>query len=133
MIFFASKKWHMFDNFCLPRHRLPTTYLDSRYILDDLLGSVKFLLISPTLHFFTQNSQSFLQLTIFLKAKNIIINLRYMTLFSYKPGSMPSFLRHTLRSRIQNADLFWGSQKFLRASEVGKKKQPQLHHFLEKR
>ena len=55
---------------------------------------------------------------------------RYRTLFSYKPGPMPSFLSYTLRSRIQNVDLFWGPQKFLRASEAGKKKQPQLHCVL---
>ena len=35
---------------------------------------------------------------------------------------MPSFFRHTLRSRIQNLNLFWGPQKFLGASEAGKKK-----------
>ena len=33
---------------------------------------------------------------------------RYRTLFPYKPDPMPSFLRHTLRSRIQNLNLFEG-------------------------
>ena len=47
---------------------------------------------------------------------------RYRTLFPYKPDPMPSFFRHTLRSRIQNLNLFWGPQKFLGASEAGKKK-----------
>ncbi len=47
--------------------------------------------------------------------------VRYRTLFSYKPDPMPSFFRHTLRSRIQNLNLFWGPQKFLGASEAGKK------------
>jgi len=32
--------------------------------------------------------------------------LRYRTLLSYQPDPMPSFLRHTLRSRIQNVNLF---------------------------
>ena len=54
-------------------------------------------------------------------------------LFSYKPGPMHGFLRHTLRSRIQNMNLFWEPQLFLRASEAGKKQQPQLHHFLDKK
>jgi hypothetical protein len=47
--------------------------------------------------------------------------LRYRTLFPYKPDPMSSFLRLTLRSRIQNLYLFWGPQKFLGASEAGKK------------
>ena len=47
---------------------------------------------------------------------------RYRTLFPYKPDPMPSFFR----SRIQNLNLFWGPQKFLGASEAGKKKQSQL-------
>ena len=49
------------------------------------------------------------------------------------PDPMPSFFRHTLRSRIQNLNLFWGPQKFLGASEAGKKKQSQLHHFFGKK
>ena len=36
---------------------------------------------------------------------------RYRTLFPYKNGPMPNFIRHTLMSRIQNLGL-------LRASEV---------------
>ena len=47
---------------------------------------------------------------------------RYRTLFPYKSGSRPSFLRHTQRSRIQKLGLFQGPQKILRASEAGKKK-----------
>mgnify|MGYP007048501654 CR=1 FL=1 len=38
---------------------------------------------------------------------------RYRTLFPYKPDPKPSFFRHTLSSRIQNLNLFWGPQKFL--------------------
>ena len=44
------------------------------------------------------------------------------TLFPFKSGSRPSFLRHTQRSRILHLGLFWGPQKILRASEAGKKK-----------
>ena len=58
---------------------------------------------------------------------------RYRTLFPYKPDLMHSFFRHTLRSIIQNLNLFWGPQKFLGASEAEKRKQPQLHHFLVKK
>ena len=58
---------------------------------------------------------------------------RYRTLFPYKPDPMPSFLRHLLRWRIQNLNLFWGLQKFLEASEAEKKKQSQVHHFLGKK
>ena len=58
---------------------------------------------------------------------------RYRTLFPYKSGSRPRFLRHTQKSRIQKLGLFWGPQKILRASEAGKKKWPKLHHFLEKK
>ena len=47
---------------------------------------------------------------------------RYRTLFPYKPDPMPSFYRRSLRSRIQNLNLFWGPQKFLGASEAEKKK-----------
>ena len=47
---------------------------------------------------------------------------RYRTLFPYKPGSRPSFLSHSQRSRIQKFGLFQGPQKILRASEAGKKK-----------
>ena len=43
-------------------------------------------------------------------------------LFPYKLDLVPSFFRHTLRSRIQNLGLFSGPQKFQRASEAGKKK-----------
>jgi hypothetical protein len=46
-----------------------------------------------------------------------VINNRYRTLFSYKPDPMPSFIRHTLRSRIQNLSAVGLKQKFLRASE----------------
>ena len=46
---------------------------------------------------------------------------------------MPSFLRHLLRWRIQNLNLFWGLQKFLEALEAEKKKQSQVHHFLGKK
>ena len=60
------------------------------------------------------------------------MNSRYRTLFSYKPGPMLSFFRHTLRSRFQNLDLFRRHQKFLGASEA-EKKQSQLHHFLGKK
>ena len=38
---------------------------------------------------------------------------RYTILFPYKPDPMPSFFRDTIRSRIQNWNLFWGPQKFL--------------------
>ena len=51
-----------------------------------------------------------------------ILPIRYRTLFQYKPGPMPSFFRHTLRSRIQNLNLFWGPHKFFGASEAGKYK-----------
>ena len=37
---------------------------------------------------------------------------RYRTLFSYKSGSRPSFLRHTQWSRIQKLGLFWGPRGF---------------------
>ena len=36
----------------------------------------------------------------------IVLISRYRTLFLYKPDPMPSFFRHTLRSRIQNLNLF---------------------------
>ena len=50
------------------------------------------------------------------------LSIRYRTLFPYKPGSRPSFLMHSQRSRIQKLGLFRGPQKILRASEAGKKK-----------
>ena len=34
------------------------------------------------------------------------LGLRYRTIFPYKPDPMPSFLRHILRSNLQNLNLF---------------------------
>ena len=36
----------------------------------------------------------------------LLLQIRYRTLFPYKPDPMPSFSRHTLRSRIQTLNLF---------------------------
>ena len=47
------------------------------------------------------------------KTTTVGLHIRYRTLFPYKPGPMPSFFRHTLRSRIQNLNLSWGLQMFL--------------------
>ena len=43
--------------------------------------------------------------------QNASVVNRYRTLFPFKPDPMPSFFRHTLRSRIQNLNLFWVPQK----------------------
>jgi hypothetical protein len=50
--------------------------------------------------------------------------IRYRTLFPYNPDPMPSFFRHTLRSRIQNLVLLEG----LRSSR-GPEKQKRKNNY----
>ena len=40
------------------------------------------------------------------KGQLLAVCSRYRTLFPYKPDPMPSFFRHTLRSRIQKLGCF---------------------------
>jgi hypothetical protein len=74
---------------------------------------------NPVLWFFTQSPK--MDLVQSGNLQQAWWYIRYKTLFPYKPDPMPSFLKHSLRSRVQNLSFLWGPQKFLGASEAGKK------------
>ena len=65
-------------------------------------------------------TRSIFPVTILTQETQSLKSTTYRSLFLYKPGPMPSFFKHTLRSKIQKLNLFeglrssWGSQKHKR-------------------